>query len=211
MKSKIYLLSNEIYPEVENLSLFKINYIKPIVDFSLYDALVFTSKNAVYSLENFGIEWKKIPCFAISSKTANIIKEKGGNLSFTGISSHGNEFANELIPLLKNKKVLYVKAKKTVSNLLEILQENEINIDTSVVYETIFDEEHKIQNLEKNSFIIFTSPSSVKCFFDKYQWDKTFKAICIGKTTTKYLPLGVDFMVSSKTSIQECIKLAQSI
>ena len=38
------------------------------------------------------------------TKTAEIVKNLKGNLAFTGITSHGNEFAIELIPLLKTKK-----------------------------------------------------------------------------------------------------------
>ena len=54
----------------------------------------------------------------------NIINQYNGNLVFTGFSSHGNEFATELVPLLKNKKVLYIRALKTVSNITDILKEN---------------------------------------------------------------------------------------
>ena len=51
--AKIYLLSNQIYAEVENLEVFKIEYIESKIDLLKYDALIFTSKNAVYSLESF--------------------------------------------------------------------------------------------------------------------------------------------------------------
>lgn len=205
--SKIYLLSNIKYEGVENIELFSINYLPKEINLDLYDALIFTSKNAIYSIDSFNKQWKNIPSYAIASKTADIIDNYGGNLEFTGTKSHGNEFAKELIPLLKDKKVLYLKASKTVSNLTEILKDNSINIKELTIYKTVCNKLNK--DLEKSSTIIFTAPSSVECFFKNFAWHESYKAIAIGKTTAKYFPKEINFQVSSQTSIQECIKLAQ--
>lgn len=206
MHKKIYLLNNLEFEGVENLEVFKIDFIKKDIDFTKYDALVFTSKNAIYSLDSFCSKYKEIPSYVIAPKTAKVLKKLGGNLVFTGESGHGNDFANELIPLLKNKKVLYLKAEKTVSNLVEILKQNNIEIDDKIVYKTSCNKIEK--NLEKNSVIIFTSPSSVECFFKNFDWDESLKAVVIGKTTLKYLPFNINAHVSSKTSVEECIKVA---
>ena len=205
--AKIYLLSNQIYSEVENLEVFKIEYIESKIDLLKYDALIFTSKNAVYSLDSFTKDWKKIPSFAIAPKTAQVIEKLGGKIAFTGITSHGNDFAQELIALLKNKKVLYIKALKTVSNLVDILKNNDVLLDELVVYKTSCKKSNVA--LENNSVFIFTSPSSVECFFQQYSWNDSYKAIVIGKTTALYLPKNVDYTISSETSIDECIKLAK--
>jgi len=204
--AKIYLLNNLKYEGVENLEVFKIDYIKSDTNLSNYDALIFTSKNAIYSLDSFNNNWKEIPSYAIAPKTAKVIKKYGGNLVFTGESSHGDSFADELIGKLKGKKVLYIKALKTVSNLVEILKNNEITIDELVTYKTSCNNSKK--KLEENSIFIFTSPSSVECFFKNYEWHKSYKAVAIGKTTSKYLPFEIDYVISPKTSIEECIKLA---
>ena len=184
--AKIYLLSNQIYAEVENLEVFKIEYIESKIDLLKYDALIFTSKNAIYSLESFNKDWKKIPSFAIAPKTAQVIEKLGGKIAFTGITSHGNDFAQELIELLKNNDVL---------------------LDELVVYKTSCKKSNVA--LENNSVFIFTSPSSVECFFQQYSWNDSYKAIVIGKTTALYLPKNVDYTISSETSIDECIKLAK--
>jgi uroporphyrinogen-III synthase len=205
--AKIYLLSNQKYPEVENIEVFQIEYIKSKIDLLKYDALIFTSKNAVYSLDSFNKDWKKIPSFVIAPKTAQVIEELGGKIAFTGITSHGNDFAKELIELLNNKKVLYVKALKTVSNLVDILKNNNVLLDELVVYETSCKTNNII--LEEGSIFIFTSPSSVECFFKQYSWNDSYKAIVIGKTTAMYLPKDIDYMISSETSIHECINLAK--
>lgn len=209
--SKIYLLNNQNFEGVVNLEVFKVKSLNYNLDTTKYDALVFTSKNAIFSLEENGIDWKKIPSYLIASKTAKEALKLGANIAFVGESGHGNDFAKELIPHLKNKKVLYLKALKTVSNLPEILRENSIDLDEVVVYETTCNDDLKIIDLEKNSTIIFTSPSSVECFFKKFSWHSSFKAIVIGKTTALYLPEYIkDYQISSTTDVKECVKLALS-
>ena len=204
---KIYLLSNQKYEKVENLEVFKIEYIPSFIDLSKYDALVITSKNAIYSLDSFNKNWKKIPCFAIAPKTANIIKEMGGKLEFVGSSGHGDDFAEEILPLVKNKKILYIRALKVVSNLVEKLKSNSIDIDEIITYKTVCNDTLN-KKIEDKSTIIFTSPSSIKCFFKKYKWNDSFHAIIIGKTTAKFMPKNIKYEISSITSIEECIKLA---
>lgn len=205
--AKIYLLNNQKYSNVENLEVFQIKHIKSEINVLNYDALVFTSKNAVYSLDSFNKDWKKIPSYVIAPKTAEVIESLGGKIAFIGITSHGNEFAQELINELKDKKVLYIKALKTVSNLVGILKDNKINLDELVAYET-FCKETNI-DLEDDSIFIFTSPSSVECFFKQYSWKDSYKAVVIGKTTADYLPKDVDFIMSSETSVDECVNLAK--
>ena len=206
--AKIYLLNNQKFDGVENLEVFEIKSLKYSIDCKAFDALVFTSKNAIYSLEENGIDWKSIPSYLIASKTADIAKESGANIAFIGKSGHGNDFANELIPHLKDKKVLYIKAKKTISNLPEILRENGIDIKEIVAYQTSCKKELSIKNLEKNSTIIFTSPSSVECFFKHFSWDESFKAVVIGRTTAKFLPSHIKYKISETTSAEDCVKLA---
>ena len=110
--SKIYLLNEQKFDGVENLEVFEIEYLKFDLDLEKYDALVFTSKNAIFSLEENGINWKSTPSYVIAPKTADIAKKFGANIAFIGFSGHGNDFAYELIPYLKDKKILYVRALK---------------------------------------------------------------------------------------------------
>ncbi|MFX4275602.1 uroporphyrinogen-III synthase [Aliarcobacter butzleri] len=206
---KIYLLNEQKHEDVENLEVFQIEYIKSDVDLKKYDALVFTSKNGVKAINSFNQNWKNIPSYAIAQKTANTIIKLGGVVEFIGNSGHGNDFAYELKNVLKDKKVLYVKALKTVSNLPNILKENGIFLDEIIAYKTSCKKSNII--LEENSIFIFTSPSSVECFFKQYSWKNSYKAIVIGKTTAEFLPSNVNYEISSQTSVEECIKLAKQL
>ncbi|MFX4229898.1 uroporphyrinogen-III synthase [Aliarcobacter butzleri] len=206
---KIYLLNEQKHQDVENLEVFQIEYIKSDVDLKKYDALVFTSKNGVKAINSFNQDWKNIPSYAIAQKTANTIIKLGGIVEFIGNSGHGNDFAYELKNVLKDKKVLYVKALKTVSNLPNILKENGIFLDEIIAYKTSCKKSNII--LEENSIFIFTSPSSVECFFKQYSWKNSYKAIVIGKTTAEFLPSNINYEISSQTSVEECIKLAKQL
>ncbi|WP_419764814.1 MAG: uroporphyrinogen-III synthase [Arcobacter sp.] len=206
--NNIILLSNVKYEGVTNLPVFDIEYLDIKIDLEKYDSLIFTSKNAIYALDKLNMPWKSLDSYAIAEKTSDILKKYNSKVVFTGTHSHGDEFAYELIPLLKNKKVLYVKGEKSVSKLFTILKDNEIIIDELVVYKTICSKkEFKAPSL--NSIIIFTSPSCVKCFFDKIAWNNTYKAIVIGKTTAKYMPKNIEYKISPVQSIESCIELAK--
>lgn len=206
---KIYLLNEQKHENVENLEVFQIEYIKSNIDLKKYDALVFTSKNGVKAINSFNQDWKNIPSYAIAQKTANTIIKLGGVVEFIGNSGHGNDFAYELKNVLKDKKVLYVKALKTVSNLPNILKENGIFLDEIIAYKTSCKKSNII--LKENSIFIFTSPSSVECFFKQYSWKNSYKAIVIGKTTAEFLPSNINYEISSQTSVEECIKLAKQL
>jgi len=206
--NNIILLSNVKHDGVTNLPVFDIEYLDKKIDLSKYDSLIFTSKNAIYALDKLNIPWEKLDSYAIAEKTSNILKRYNSKVVFTGTHSHGDEFAYELIPLLKNKKVLYVKGEKSVSKLFNILKDNKINIDELTVYKTICSKkEFKAPSL--HSIIIFTSPSCIKCFFDKIAWNETYKAIVIGKTTAKYMPKNIEYKISPIQSIDSCIELAK--
>ncbi len=200
----IYILSDKKVNGAINLPVFTIKYIEQNIDFKSYDALIFTSKNALYSIDSYTNDWKDIPSYAIAPMTANIIKELGGNLEFTGITNHGNEFALEIKDKIKNKKVLYIRGSKVVSNLIDTLQ-----CDDTIVYESVCQENSKEQTPPKGSTIIFSSPSTIKCFLESFSWDESYKAISIGKTTAKYFPSNIKPIISDTTSLESCVAKAK--
>lgn len=207
---EIVLLNDMKFKDVRNLPIFTIEYSQTNIDLSIYDALIFTSKNAIYAIDSLTKEWKTIPSYCIARKTSNVVKTYEGNSIFTGKYGHGDEFAQELIPLLEQKKCLYIKASKTVSRLTAILKENNILVDEFVAYKTVCNA-YQSDPLKENSIIIFTSPSSVECFFKKYVWKATFSAIVIGKTTAKYMPKNIEYIISTNQSVDSCVNLARTL
>lgn len=208
----IYILSDKKVNGATNLPTLQINFIKQNINFSFYDALIFTSKNALYALNDlYDDSWKTIPAYAIAPKTASIVEDFGGDLKFTGVTNHGDLFAKELIPLLQDKKVLYLRGSKVVSSLVETLNNNGIVCDETIVYESTCKLYKNKPLLKKYSIFIFSSPSTIECFLKNFQWDSSFKAVSIGKTTAKYFPSYIDFTIADTTSLEACIKKAQEL
>ncbi len=207
---KIFILNDQKIEGVINIPLLNIKFLPQKINIKHYDALIFTSKNAIYSLNSFNKEWKQIPSYAIAKKTQKIIEEEGGVISFVGKSSHGDGFAHELKDLLANKKTLYIRAKNVVSNLVQILKDNQVIVDELITYETSCNKLEYHVDIPKNSIIIFSSPSTIKCFFELYIWDDSYQAVCIGRTTASYLPKGISSKISPSQSLDECIIFAKS-
>jgi uroporphyrinogen-III synthase len=211
LEKNIYILSNTKVDGAQNLQLIKTETIAPTIDITNFDALIFTSKNGIEHLDIQNDQWKQIPSYAISEKTANVITTKGGNLVFTGEKGHGDQFATELIEKLQGKKVAFVGAKNVVSNLVEILKENKIDCIHLAIYETKCVEYKKRKVLPKDSIIIFSSPSTIECFFKTIDWDESFQAISIGNTTAKYFPDFITPIISNNTSLESCVEKALSL
>jgi uroporphyrinogen-III synthase len=205
------LLNHEKVKFAKNIPLFDIKYIKQDIDFSKYDALVFSSKNGVLATDSMCKDWKKIPSYAISEQTAKLIKDFDGKLAFAGKKRHGDEFAYEILPMLKGKKVLYLRAKEIVSDFLNILNTNGVICDDVIVYENKFIQQSQNTILPKNSKIIFSSPSTIKYFFKAFSWDESYTAISIGNTTAKYFPEHIKPIIADNTSLRACVEKALEI
>jgi len=212
MMNNIYILSDKKVKGAINLPVFEIKYLPQDIDLTLYDAIIFTSKNGIYAIDSFNKSWKDIPSYAIAPLTANVIKEYDGKLVYTSTQSYGDDFAQELIPLLKGKKVIFLRALKVLSKLDIILKENGILLDDIAIYKTVLkDKIDKKLQPPKGSIIIFSSPSTIDGFFKHFSWDESYKAVAIGKVTKSHLPLNIHCEVASKPSLLDCVKFAYNL
>jgi uroporphyrinogen-III synthase len=208
--NNIFILSDKKVKDAQNLEIIKINFIKDItIDLTNCDAIIFSSKNSVKAIDKLDKNWKKKEIYSIGKATTKTIQKFHANINYEANKNYGNDFANELINKLQNKKVFYPRAKVVLSNLVNILKENKIDIKEQIIYETICNNQTKI--LPKNSTIIFSSPSTIECFFKNYKWDDNFEAIVIGTVTEKYLPkdININYKVSKKQTLEECVKIAK--
>jgi uroporphyrinogen-III synthase len=211
--SQIYLLSSQSIDDKDiiHLPIFEITLLNIDIDLSNYDALIFTSKNAVESINNTNLQWKDIPSYAISDKTAKKLQSVDSNCVFNAKAKDGNEFANKLISQLQDKKVLYIRAKEVVSNLENILKDGLILCDSIVAYETSCNSYSLSKKPPKDSVIIFSSPSSVDCFCKNFTLDETYKIVVIGETTAKKLPSNIAYKIAEEKSLASCIKIAKTL
>ena len=210
---KIYLVSNTKTADesVVNLSVSKIEFLKFEINLSEFDALVATSKNAFNALKFNEISaLENLPVFAIASGCAAAAKGLGFTQIYTGQNAHGDDFAREILPLLKGKKVLYLKGKDSASNFLEILQKSGVNIKAVIAYENVLNPCKMELKPPKDSILIFASPINVRNFLTNFGWDESYQTISIGKVTAKELKFST-LLVSQSQDINACIALAKTL
>jgi uroporphyrinogen-III synthase len=199
----IYHLSDEPHEGSVALGLIQIHFLDYHIDFDTVDSVIFTSKNAVLALASHADKLSTKTLYSIGKKTTKAIKALGLEVAYEASDSHGDAFAQELVGKIKGK-LLYPKATKVLSHLIETL--HPMSVD---VYETVCAKSDVV--LEKDSMIIFSSPSSIECFLANYSWSEGYKAVSIGKTTTKHLPSYIIAQQASEQSLESCIALAQSL
>nr|WP_315519087.1 uroporphyrinogen-III synthase [uncultured Campylobacter sp.] len=210
---KIYLISNTKTADesVINLSVSRIEFLKFDLNLSEFDALVATSKNAFNALKFNKISaLENLPVFAIASGCAAAAKGLGFTQIYTGQNAHGDDFAREILPLLKGKKVLYLKGKDSASNFLEILQNGGIDVKAIIAYENVLNPCKMELKPPKNSILIFASPINVRNFLTNFGWDESYQTISIGKVTAKELKFSMP-IVSQNQDINACIALAKTL
>ena len=209
---KIYLVSNTKTADesVVNLSVSKIEFLKFDLNLSEFDALVATSKNAFKALKFNDILPINLPVFSIANSCAVAAKEFGFSEIYTGQNAHGDDFAREILPLLKGKKVLYLKGRDSASNFLEILQDGGVNIKSVIAYENVLNPCKMELKPPKNSILIFSSPINVRNFLTNFGWDESYQTISIGKITAKELKFSTP-LVSQSQDINACIALAKTL
>ena len=210
---KIYLVSNTKTADesVVNLSVSKIEFLKFEINLSEFDALVATSKNVFNALKFNEINaLENLPVFAIASSCAAAAKGLGFTQIYTGQNAHGDDFAREILSLLKGKKVLYLKGKDSASNFLEILQKGGVNIKAVIAYENVLNPCKMELKPPKNSILIFASPINVRNFLTNFGWDESYQTISIGKVTAKELNFTKP-LVSQSQDINACIALAKTL
>ena len=205
----IYLLTNEKYEGVLNYPVIKINFLSPSLSFRGIDYLIFTSKNGVRAVDKLTSSWKKFPSFAIGKATAKEIEKLGGKVEFISKSAYGDEFAEEIIKNYQNKTFLFLRAKKIISPISEIFSKSTNFLREVIVYETTCNNPQK--KLQKPSFVIFSSPSTVECFA-KVENFENIEVIAIGKKTKQaLLKYRDEILMPDKPLIKNCIDLAKNM
>ena len=209
----IYLISNTPFDDesVEKISLCDIKFNKFNIDLSEFDALIVTSKNGINSLKFNSIILADILVFAIGKATALSCKEFGFTQIYEAQNSHGSEFGAEILEKLYGKRILFIKAKETISNLDIYFNQNGIDISVIDGYENLILKKDISSKPKSNSILIFTSPINVRAFIQNLGWDDSYKAVAIVKATAQALNPYTDPIISKSQTIKDCVELAKSL
>lgn len=181
------------------------------------NALIFTSKYAIYSLIESAShnqhlkKWKSIPSFVISPESAKILYQHNSLVEFVGKKGEGEAFAHEISHLLQGRVPLYLRAKKIISNLDSILKNKNILLQEVIAYKNIPQRFQSDMKPKSQSIIIFSAPSVYSSFIENFGWDSEYIAVAIGNSTFAHFDKGIQAYISPKANFSSCIAFAQEI
>jgi uroporphyrinogen-III synthase len=211
MSKKIYLFSTSSYPDTIHINSLNIKFFTPKIDFSKYDYLIITSKQVSKALQQYELKnYLEKPALCVSQQTAKSFETIGGKTLEVG-RGYGDNLIESIKHYPKEKNWLYLRGKEIASDFVQDLQTSGYQIDEAIVYETYCSEDIQKVKTEDDSVLIFTSPSSIKCFLKNHQIKETHKIVVIGNTTAKFLPKNSNFVISSETTIASCMKIAKTL
>jgi len=211
MSEMIYLLSPMPYEDTIHLPMISFSMLAVDIDFTNYDLLMFTSKQAVKSIEKINPDWKKVPCIAIGEATAQTIISLGGAIVYQPQNFYVKILNKELVTLFKEKKILYLRPKEVSFDSKAYLETEGIKLDEKIIYETSCNTYDESKKPSYGAIIIFTSPSTIRCFFKSFDWDESYTAVVIGEATKKHLPAYVCVKVASSPQIKACVSKAKEL
>jgi len=211
MSKPIYLFSISSHPNAISVNSLTITFLKPSIDFSKYDYLIITSKQASEALKQYEKQEyidKKALCVSVASAAS--YESLGGTVLDIG-GGYGDNLVDKIKSYPKDTKWLYLRAKVVASDFVEVCKTDGFNIDEEIVYESDCSQEILDVEVKDESILIFTSPSSLNCFLKTHEINKKSKVIVIGKTTAKAVPKNTEYILSKETSIDSCMEIASKL
>lgn len=204
----IYLFSISSHPEAIHINPLDITFFQPKIDFSSYDYLIITSKQAVEALKQYDFEeFKNKKALCISRASAKSFQELGGEVLAVG-AGYGDTLLEKIKNYPKETQWVYLRAEEIASDFSMLARDEGYSIDEVVLYKSECSARIEKLEIPKDATLVFTSPSSVCCFLKHNEIQSTQRVVVIGDTTAKHIPSGVKCVVSKQRSIDACIQLA---
>jgi uroporphyrinogen-III synthase len=206
----IYLFSTSPHPDAISINSLEISFLHPHIDFSNYDYLIITSKQAINALKQYSnYDYQTTKALCISNATAKASKDAGIELLEVG-QGYGDKLTDIIKKYPKSTRWLYLRAEVVASDFVQICQDEGYLIDEQIVYKSKCSQQIKETKISQDAILIFTSPSAVKCFLKYHTFSKKHFCIVIGKTTAKTLPKEIPYTIASEPTILACIELAKT-
>jgi len=209
-ENSIFLFSKTPHSGVTHLPILETLFFQPAIDFSRYDAIVLTSKQAVAALEKISPDWRSVPVLSVSSKTAETVRKAGGKLLETG-GGYGDSLAEIIIKKYASYRWLYPRPRVVASDFKESVLKAGVKMDALIVYETTCNPACQNIELPDDATLIFTSPFTVACFLEFFELKTSHKVVVIGKTTAKALPRQIKYCMPDEATVDAAVLLAQKL
>lgn len=189
---------------VIHIPILSIHFLTPEIDFTLYNGIIVTSKQGALALKHYSLDWERLQVICVGESTAEAMKQLGA-VHVESAAGYGETIFNVLRQY--NGKWLYCRPKMIASSWPKKARDAGMLIDEVIVYETTCNEAMEKREIADNGVLIFTSPSSIECYLQKYLFKPTHDIVVIGKTTQNALPLGIKSIISETTSVESCVEI----
>jgi len=209
-KNPIFLFSKTSHPDVTHIPVLHTRFLQPDIDFSRYDAIVLTSKQAVTALQKISSKWKTIPVLTVAAKTAEMVTGAGGRLLETG-AGYGEGLSEIIIRKYGSFRWLYPRPEVVASDFQKRVAKAGVKIEDVVVYETSCNPACRKFLLPDDAVLVFTSPLTIACFMQFFDFEAGHKVVVIGKTTAKALPSAVKYRMPQEPTVEASVQLAQTL
>ncbi|WP_345975172.1 uroporphyrinogen-III synthase [Sulfurimonas sp. HSL3-7] len=209
-KNAIFLFSTTSHPHVTHIPILATRFFQPVIDFSAYDAIVLTSKQAVTALEKISSNWKVLPALCVASKTAYAVEKAGGELLEKG-EGYGDSLTDIIIDNYASYRWLYPRPAVVASDFKEHVKQAGVHMDDIIVYETYCNDACRDIELPDNAILVFTSPLTIACFMTLFSFKSSYKVVVIGKTTAKALPENIKYHMPDLPTVDASVLLAEKL
>ncbi|UFS62792.1 uroporphyrinogen-III synthase [Sulfurimonas sp. HSL-3221] len=207
----IYLLSvtPSDDPDITHLPILETAWLRPEVDLSRIDGIIFTSKNGVDALEKIAPEWKSVPVLCVGKGTQQRVEALGGTVAGT-VKGYGEMLYALIRERFPRFRWLYARPRVVASDFASRLRDEGVAVEEAVVYETLCRADKIDIAIPDDSILIFTSPSALQCFQRRFVLAQTQTVVAIGSTTEKSLP-GQKVHIAPEPTVAACITLAKEL
>ncbi|MDR1450937.1 MAG: uroporphyrinogen-III synthase [Helicobacteraceae bacterium] len=190
-----------------HLPAIKAVFLDAAIDMANFDAVVFTSKQAVIALDRLSGEWKRLKIFSIAAATSRAVSDRGGEVFFESIAASADRLAESIAARYGGLRFLYPRARVVWGDLEERLDRANVVCHSVVLYETA---PTKIDEnmIPPNAAIIFSAPSVVKSFFAQIAWRSDWRAVALGQSAAETLKKYAPHTISPRSDIKAAIAFA---
>jgi len=211
MRRPIYLTSPLPKAHTHPLPMIDFRLTAESIDYQGCDTLMFTSKQAVESAEQIDPEWKRLPAIAIGGATAAKIESLGGTVLYHPKHFYGRELAADILTRFQSHRVLYLRPATVSFDSRAYLARAGYTLREQIIYETFCRPHPPEAKPQEGAVIIFTSPSTIHCFLERFGWESSYTAVVIGTATREHLPADADYAVAQQPLIDACVAKAKEI
>ena len=168
--------------KVHARSLIEIKQI-PIRKLAKTDWVFFASKNAVKHFFEQKPQLEQVKFGAVGKSTSDELRKFGRTADFIGYSTDTRLTAKQFASVVGSKTVLFPQAKGSMKSIQQQFPKAGQAVDL-IVYETI---KNSIDDLPTAEIVVFTSPSNIEAYFEKYKISSAQKTVAMGDATANAL------------------------